>query len=65
MLLQVLEHCGLGLKVLAHLGLGFKVLGHFDLGLKGRLPQVEHQTLSRAMMAGLEPGGLASSWLEA
>ena len=65
MLLQVLEHCGLGLKVLAHLDLGFKVLGHFDLGLKGILPQVERRTLLRAKMAGLEPGGLASSWLEA
>ena len=31
MLLQVLEHPGLGLKVLAHLGLGFKVLGPFVL----------------------------------
>ena len=63
MLLQVLEHCGLGLKVLAHLDLGFKVLGHFDL--KGILPQVERRTLLRTMMAGLEPGGLASLWLEA
>ena len=65
MLLQVLEHCGLGLKVLAHLGLGFKAFGRFGLGLKGRLLQVEHRILSRATMAGLEPGGLASSWLEA
>ena len=65
MLLQVLEHPGHVLKVLAHLDLGFKVLGHFDLGLKGRLPQVEHRTLPRATTAGLEPGGLASSWLEA
>ena len=65
MLLQVLEHPGLVLKVLAHLGLGFKVLGHFDIGLKGRLPQVERLNLLRATMAGLEPGGLASSWLEA
>ena len=65
MLLQVLEHPGHVLKVLAHLGLGFKVLGHFDPGLKGRLPQVERLNLWRATMAGLEPGGLASSWLEA
>ena len=40
MLLQVLEHCGLGLKVLAHLGLGFKVLGPQRKIATGRAPEL-------------------------